>query len=160
MSSNKINWKLLLYSFLVTFVPTFLSSLFISDSSSYYNSLVKPPLSPPAAVFGIVWPILYLLMAISLYLVISSNAPSHEKRSAYILYAFQIVLNALWSIIYFNLKEPFLAFLWLLLLLIVVLLMTASFYKINKIAGWLLIPYIAWLLFAGYLNLATVILNN
>ncbi len=159
MKTPKINWKLLVISLGITFGVSILSTFLTSDSAMKYQQLEKPPLSPPSEIFGIVWPILFFLMSISLYLVLNSNASKKEKHGGAILYGIQLFLNFFWTLIYFNLDAKLLAFVWLILLLVVVVIMAVDFYNINKLAGILLIPYILWLLFAGYLNLATYLIN-
>ena len=123
--------------------------------SSYmdYQDLVKPPLAPPGLIFPIVWTILYLLMGISYYI---SNSDDKELDQIYLL---QLLVNFLWPIIFFVLKMYFSAFLWIILLLILVIVMIKEFLKINKLSGYLQIPYLLWLLFATYLNIGVFILN-
>jgi len=117
-----------------------------------YESLNKPPLSPTSIVFPIVWTILYILMGISAYLV---------SKSAPIPFVYYVALgvNALWSIIFFVFKFRLLAFIWIILLIFLVIKMIIEFYKTNKASAYLQIPYLLWLLFAGYLNLRFYLLN-
>lgn len=159
MKTWKIEWKPLIISFIITFGVGGLSSLLTNSSMKNYEMLKKPPLSPPSIVFGIVWPILFLLMAISAYLVYVSEANEKNKKNALFYFGLQLFINFFWTIIYFNLEMRLFAFIWLLLLWIVVLLMIINFYKVNKFAAILQIPYLLWLTFAAYLNLGTVILN-
>ena len=97
-------------------------------------------------------------MGISAYLVYESK--QEEKYIGLSIYIVQLIFNFLWSIIYFNLGNPLFAFVWLVMLWILVLGMVVSFYKINKTAGLLQIPYLLWITFAGYLNLAVYIINK
>lgn len=153
----KIQWKtLLLFIFLPLFLG-FLSSQLISSNVALYDTLILPPFSPPAFLFPIVWTILYILMGISSYLIFVSDHPM--KKSALILYVIQLFLNFIWSPIFFHLQMYGLAFLILVLLFIVVLLMTKQFFNISPIAGLFQIPYILWLVIAGYLNLTILLLN-
>lgn len=153
----KIQWKtLLLFIFLPLFLG-FLSSQLISSNVVLYDTLILPPFSPPAFLFPIVWTILYILMGISSYLIFVSDHPM--KKSGLILYGIQLFLNFIWSHIFFHLQMYGLAFLILVLLFIVVLLMTKHFFNISPIAGLLQIPYILWLVIAGYLNLTILLLN-
>lgn len=136
-----------------------LGSIFtISSIPTWYATLNKPPFSPPNWVFGPVWTTLYILMGISLYLVWVSK--SKVKSSALNIFWIQLALNTLWSIIFFGLKNPSLAFVDIIALWIVIFLTIKSFYKINKLAGNLLVPYLLWVTFATILNLSVVILNN
>lgn len=123
-----------------------------------YKYLDKPSLSPPAIVFPIVWTILYILMGVSSYLIYESN--SEKKDNALIIYGIQLVLNFFWTIIFFLLNLRLLAFIWIIILLIFVVLMIVSFYKINKKAAYLQIPYLLWVIFATYLNYMLYILNK
>lgn len=125
---------------------------FITMPFMDYNSLRLPPLSPPSIVFPIVWTILYILMGVSAYLV-------SKKGNIPMIYYIQLGVNALWSIIFFVFKLRLLAFIWIILLIILVILMIIRFYKVDKVAAYLQIPYLLWILFAGYLNLGIYLLN-
>lgn len=129
----------------------------IISSAIDYNSLQKPFLAPPSIVFPIVWTILYILMGIS-YGILKSKSLTNKKID--LIYYIQLAVNAAWSIIFFLLKWRLFAFIWILLLDILVVLMIIKFYKKDKTAGLLQIPYILWTLFASYLNLAIYILNK
>lgn len=129
----------------------------IISSAIDYNSLQKPFLAPPSIVFPIVWTILYILMGIS-YGILKSKSLTDKKID--LIYYIQLAVNAAWSIIFFLLKWRLFAFIWILLLDILVILMIIKFYKKDKTAGLLQIPYILWILFASYLNLAIYILNK
>ena len=122
-----------------------------------YNSLEKPFLAPPSIVFPIVWTILYILMGIS-YGRLKSKELTDEKTN--IIYYAQLGINALWSIFFFVLKWRLFSFFWIILLDIAVILMIINFYKKDKVAGLLQIPYLLWSLFATYLNLGIYILNR
>ena len=150
----------LIISFIVTFAAAALGSYFTFPSvTTWYASLNKPFFNPPNWVFGPVWTLLYILMAISLYLVWKKEAPRPEKTKAMILYAMQLTLNALWSVIVFGMREPALAFAEIVVLGLAVILTARSFSKISTESGRLFIPYIAWVGFAAVLNLSIVVLN-
>lgn len=153
----KINWKKLIFFIVVTFVVGGFFSFFI-NSSSFYNSLEKPALSPPGIVFPIVWSILYTLMGISLYII--SESKSLDKEQSYLIYILQLIVNSLWTLLFFGFGLKFISLLWIILLIVLVVIMIKNFYKINKTAGLLQIPYSIWLFFAAYLNLAIFILNR
>lgn len=159
MKKWKIEWKPLIISLIIVFGVSGLSSLITNRGMDSFDMLKKPPLSPPDIVFGIVWPILFLLMGISAYLVYVSQASEKDKKNSLFLYGLGLFINFFWTIIYFNLEMRLFAFIWLLLLWVVVLCMIREFFKVNKLAGLLQIPYLIWLTFAAYLNLGTVILN-
>lgn len=129
----------------------------IISSAIDYNSLQKPFLAPPSIVFPIVWTILYILMGIS-YGILKSKGLTDKKID--LIYYIQLGVNAIWSIIFFLLKWRLFAFIWILILDVLVILMVIKFYKKDKTAGLLQIPYILWVLFASYLNLAIYILNR
>lgn len=118
----------------------------------WYVALNKPFFSPPNWIFGPVWTILYILMGISLYLVWT------KKKVPSVFWA-QLFLNAIWSIIFFGMKNPGLAFIDILALWIAIILTIKSFYPISKTSSYLLIPYLVWVSFASLLNLMIVVLN-
>lgn len=129
---------------------------FIMSGTIDYNTLQKPPLSPPSIVFPIVWTILYILMGIS-YAILKTNSLNDGKIK--LIYYLQLFVNALWSIFFFVFKWRLFAFFWIILLDILVLLMVTNFFKKNKISGALQIPYLIWVLFATYLNAGIYLLN-
>ena len=153
----KINWKKLILFIIITFVIGGLFSI-LTNQSDFYASLEKPILSPPGILFPVVWSILYLLMAASLYIV--SESDSLDKDNSYIIYIAQLVTNSLWTLLFFGLKLKLFSFLWIILLIVLVVIMIIRFYRINRVAGLLQIPYLIWLIFAAYLNLGIYILNR
>ena len=140
-------------------VPLIIGGVVGFITSKYMNldTLNKPFLTPPSIVFPIAWGILYVLMGIS-YGILKDKGLTDKKID--IVYYVQLVINALWSIFFFVLKWRLFAFIWILLLLASVIKMTVEFYKRNKISGLLQIPYILWIVFASYLNLALYLLNR
>lgn len=155
----KKNWKTLLLFIAIPLIVGALAALITGGGMSDFAALNQPPLSPPAWLFPVAWTILYTLMGISSYLVYISDAPSGEIRSALTLYGIQLVINFLWPIFFFEFGMYLFSFVWLLLLWVMVLWTLISFFRISKPAGWLMIPYLAWLTFAAYLNLAIYLLN-
>lgn len=129
----------------------------LTSGGEVYDTLIKPPLSPPAILFPIVWSILYTLMAVSASLILSSK--SSKTDSAMKIYYAQLIVNFVWPFLFFSLSFLTLSFVWILLLIALVALMIYQFYGINKTSALLQIPYLLWLLFAAYLNLGFVILN-
>lgn len=117
-----------------------------------YDALVLPPYAPPSWVFPLAWLILYLMMGAANWLIMKSDTPQEQKKHTQILYAVQLAVNFVWPLIFFNTDQYGTAFVWLLLLLALVLAMTVAAAKVNKLAAWLLVPYILWLLYAAYLN--------
>ena len=152
------NKKALLISILISVGVGVLSSVITMNGMENYNNLAKPSLVPPNWAFPIVWTILYILMGISAYLVYSTDSP--YRNEALRIYALQLAVNFLWSIIFFNLNMILLAFFWLILLAGLIVLMIISFCKVNKTAAYLQIPYLLWVLFAGYLNLSIYLMNR
>ncbi|MBP1582024.1 MAG: tryptophan-rich sensory protein [Oscillospiraceae bacterium] len=134
-----------------------LSSLLTYKSMEMYGQLRQPLLAPPGWVFPVAWTILYLLMGFGCWLIL--DRPPKERRVALTLYAVQLLLNFCWPLLFFNEQQFLPAFLLLLALLLVVILMTAAFWRLRKLAGWLQIPYCLWLAFALYLNWSIFLLN-
>lgn len=122
-----------------------------------YNTLEKPLLAPPSILFPIVWTILYILMGISYGILKNNNEINSEIDTIYYI---QLIVNALWSIFFFVFKWRLFSFVWILLLAVLVLTMILKFYNKNKVAGLLQIPYLLWVVFASYLNIAFYVLNR
>lgn len=153
---KKIDIKKLIFYILITLLIGSLPSVVMINNNTY-NTLNKPPLSPPGILFPIVWTILFILMGISIYRVMMSN--SDKKKEGRLIYFIQLIINALWTPIFFGLNEYFLAFLWILMLILLVVTMLIVFSKIDKISTYINIPYLIWLLFACYLNFGIFVLN-
>lgn len=130
---------------------------FVVSDYMDYSSFIKPNFAPPSILFPIVWSILYILMGIS-YGILKSNSLTNNKINT--IYYWQLFVNAMWSIFFFVFKWRLFSFIWILLLIILVILMIKEFYKKNKIAGLLQIPYLIWIVFASFLNLAVYLLNR
>ena len=124
---------------------------------SAFQSMAKPPLSPPAWLFPVVWTILYFLMGISSYLIIRSGSATAQ---ALILYGVQLLFNFFWPFWFFGLHCYLFAFFWLIALWILIFFTIRAFTPISKTAALLLVPYLIWVTFAGYLNLGVWILNR
>ena len=145
-------------SLLIPLVGGFLSGLISMGGLKEFNSLIKPILAPPGFIFPIVWTILYVLMGISSYLIYSEN--DLNSSCCLKIYVISLFVNFLWSPIFFGLNLRLFALIWIILLDIVVGYMIFCFYKVNKKAAYLQIPYLIWILFATYLNLAFYLLNR
>lgn len=154
---KKIDIKKLLFYIFITFLIGITPSIFIFRSIDLYNYINKPLFSPPSIIFPIVWTILYIIMGISIYMIMESK--KEGKKNARLIYYIQLISNALWTPIFFGLREYFLAFLWILMIIVFVIIMILSFYKINKISAYLQIPYLLWLIFASYINFYVFVLN-
>lgn len=129
----------------------------VSSIPTWYATLNKPSFSPPNWIFGPVWTALYILMGISLYLVLVSK--SKVKQKGINSFFIQLGLNAIWSIIFFGMRNPTLALVDIAALWIAIVLTIRAFYKINKLSANLLYPYLVWVSFASILNLMIVLLN-
>lgn len=155
---DKINTRFLL-SILLPLGVGITSSLFSSAGILLYKTMPKPPLSPPAFLFPLVWTILYVMMGTASYMIWNSDVSTDTKKIPTILYLLQLFMNFFWSIIFFTLNLYTLALIWLIVMYIVILTCTCTFFTINKNAGWLMIPYNLWMVFAFYLNLSIVTMN-
>lgn len=130
---------------------------FITSKTMDYETLSKPPLSPPGIIFPIVWSILYTLMGISFVRLEINNLHDNETKKVYYE---QLIVNLSWPIFFFTFKWRLFSILIILLLLILVIRMIRVFYRKEKLAGLLQIPYLLWVSFATYLNISTYFLNN
>lgn len=124
------------------------------DAMAQYSAQPQPPLAPPAWVFPAVWTVLYLLMGAASRRVYRLG--TQESRNALMLYYVQLAAHFVWPLLYFRAQEYEVAFWWLLLLLALVLAALSAFFRLDKAAGRLLMPYAAWLLFAAYLNYSMI----
>ena len=152
MSKFKIYLKSIL-------IPLVLGGIvgFIISGSTDYNSLIQPELAPPAILFPIVWTILYFLMGLSYGIItIYSDLDSDVKT----IYYSQLIVNLIWPIIFFVMKNRLLALIWIILLLILIIIMIIKFYKKNKVASLIQIPYLLCTFFATYLNFSIYLLNK
>ncbi len=147
-----------LYSSAITFIFAILGGIVTYIGMPRFQNTVQPPLSPPAYLFPIVWTLLFLLMSVSAAIIYDSDDEVSPK--ALFLYMIQLTLNFWWCVLFFGFRLYFFSFIWLLLLLLTVFVMTVLFYRVNKLAGILQIPYILWLMFAAYLNFGIWFLNR
>ena len=129
-----------------------------SGTTDWYLQLNKPWFNPPSAVFGPVWSTLYLFMGIALWMIWQTKT-KESKQTAYILFFIQLVLNSLWSFIFFAWNNIFIAGIEIIILLGFIIATTAAFYKIKKQASFLLWPYILWVSFATFLTWTLYTLN-
>ena len=156
----KINKKLLFICIAIPLLVGIVASALTSDSMEVFAELNKPSFAPPAWLFPVAWTVLYVLMGISSYLILTSNAPKEEIEEAIRIYGYQLAVNFLWPTFFFNLGWYLFSFFWLVLLWVLVLLMILKFKNISKLAAYLNIPYILWLTFAAILNFSIWILNG
>jgi tryptophan-rich sensory protein len=143
----------LIISLVICQLAGIIGSLFtMSKIPTWYMTISKPELAPPNWIFGPVWTTLFILMSIALYLVWKQGTNRKDVKIALYIFGTQLILNVLWSIIFFGLENPGSAFVEIISLWISILLSIIYFYKISKPASYLLIPYITWVSFASYLN--------
>ncbi|MBR3825392.1 MAG: tryptophan-rich sensory protein [Lachnospiraceae bacterium] len=159
MDDKKINKKLLAICIAIPLVVGAISALLTKDSMMIFQTVNKPPLSPPGWLFPLVWTILYILMGVASYLVLTSEGTMEEKSQAISVYFYQLLVNFLWSTWFFNLQWYVFAFFWLILLWVLIFVTLVRFYRLSKPAGYLMVPYLLWVTFAGYLNLGIALLN-
>src|SRR5690606_7889145 len=144
---------------LLTFVAAAIGSVASMQAGSFYQQLVRPGWAPPGDVFGPVWTVLYALMAIAAWLVWRTAGSFAAARTAMTLYVVQLVLNALWSWLFFGWHMGGVALVGLLLLWLLIGATVMAFWRIRPLAGALMLPYWAWVTFAGFLNYAPWQLN-
>jgi len=149
----KINWKVLVVALVVVYLVAFVGGLFTSGSvdSGWYES-TKPSITPPNWVFPVVWNVLFFLIGLSLYFAWIGSGGKKERGKIALVFGINFILNIIWSVLYFGLKNPVLSFFELVVLWVSIISMIYIAGKINKLAGWLLVPYLVWVSFAGVLN--------
>lgn len=155
---SEFNPLKLMTSLIIMLLAGIVGAIFNSNSSmEWYATLQKSTLNPPGIVFSYVWTLIYILMAISLYLV--WNSEDKNKKPAMVIFFIHFALNVGWNAIFFGLKLPILAFIEMIILWISIAITILVFKTINKTSAYLLIPYIIWVSFALILNFAVIILN-
>ena len=152
-----INWKVLIISVISVALVAFLGSLFTSKNtnSALYES-IKPSITPPNFIFPIVWTILFILIAVSLYFVWINANTLYKKEKILFTFSINFILNVLWSLLYFGLKNPGNAFIDIIFLDVSILGMIFVCWKINKLSAYLLLHYLFWCLFASVLNFMSI----
>lgn len=147
-----IKARSLIKSILISSGVGLLAAFFIGDFSNVYDQTVRPSLAPPAWLFPVVWTILYVLMGISAYIINEEKLQCSAVLLALATYYFQLGMNFIWPFLFFKFRLFKFSFIWIVGLWLLVLIMIIKFYKINKTAAYLQLPYLAWLTFAAYLN--------
>jgi len=148
-----MRWKVLVSSFIIVFLVALIGNFFTSGNvkSEWYES-IKPAITPPNYVFPIVWTILFILIALSLYFAWIKARKEEEKNIVVLVFTGNLFLNIIWSFLFFTLKNPLYAFYHIFLLEFSIILMIVALWKIEKKAAYLLIPYLLWVSFAMILN--------
>ena len=154
---NKINWKRLLVSILISLGTGIIAGILTRGAVGDYASIQKPSFAPPGWLFPVVWGILYILMGISAYLIYQSHCDN--RINALKLYGIQLAVNFLWPFIFFNLGLYILAFVWILVLWVLIVAMIIAFFRCDKVAAYLQIPYFLWVTFATVLTYAVANMN-
>ncbi len=134
-----------------------ISALLAGGFSEFFNTYKEPPLLPPAWLFPVVWTILYAVMGYSAYLIYSST--DGDKGKCLAIYWAQLLVNFSWSIVFFRFEALWAAFVVIMLLWVLIIAMIRCFKRISPVAAYMNIPYLLWVTFAAYLNLATAIIN-
>ena len=160
ITDQNIDKKKLAICIAIPLVVGGVSAWLTMNSMETFEKLNQPPLSPPGWLFPVVWTVLFVLMGMGSYLVVESEAPQTIKKPALWTYGIQLAFNFLWTIVFFNLQWFLFAFVWLVVLWLLILATLIQFYRIRKAAGYLLIPYLLWVAFAGYLNFGVYLLNS
>lgn len=155
----KIKLKPLLISLALPLLTGGAAALISGKRMDLFDTVGKPPLSPPAWLFPVAWTVLYVLMGLACYRVLTSRSDQRKKDRALLFYGVQLFFNFFWIIIFFNFGAYYAAFVWLAVLLALILVTAVKFYGVDRTAGYLLIPYAVWVTFAGYLNLGIALLN-
>ncbi len=157
---TKARWgRLLGYIIGVNLIGSSGSLATFSQLTTWYGPLIKPSFNPPNWIFGPVWTTLFTLMGISLYLVWLLRGQKEIYRQALTVFGIQLVLNVVWSFLFFGLHQPGWALGEIMVLVVAIALTIVAFRKISQAAAWLLVPYFVWVLFATILNAAVWLLN-
>ena len=157
---KKVVWKPYAFWIIITELIGGIAALLIRNDTELYRTAVeKPPLAPPGFIFPIVWTILYAVMAIGMARI-TIRATPNEKKMCTGIYLAQLTFNFFWSILFFKARLFDVAFFWLLALWALILWMIVRFSRTDQPAGLMQIPYLAWVAFAGYLNLGVWLLNR
>lgn len=151
--------KLIMAIFVCQLAGAIGSIFTVSAIAGWYSGLVKPALNPPNWLFGPAWITLYTLMGIAAFLVWQKGLDKKEIKTALEIFILQLLLNAIWSVIFFGWQSPAWAFINIILLWLAILWTIMVFYRISKPAAYLLLPYILWVSFAAYLNYSIWMLN-
>lgn len=151
---SKLRPGLLAFAIVLPLCIGGISAMLTGDMMKEYFFLNKPPLSPPGWMFPVVWAILYVMMGLASYLVMTSGADRSLIVKALVFYGIQLALNFFWSILFFNCSLYLWAFVELLAMWAAIIVTTLFFFRASTPAGVMMIPYILWSTFAAYLNFA------
>lgn len=160
----KVNGEFKLIPLLINILIPLLGGAIVGylnkNAMSTYEALKKPFFNPPGIVFPIVWTILYILMGIAAYRIFMKNKQGVDDKGGYFYYLVQLMINFLWSFVFFTFRLYGVSFIVIIILFILILITLIKFIKVDRIAGFLLIPYLIWVSFAGVLNYLIWVLNE
>jgi benzodiazapine receptor len=160
VSSKWLNIVKLLLALAACLCAGFIGSMFTTSKiPTWYAALQKPGFTPPNWLFAPAWTVLYILMGVAAFLVWRKGLNNAGVRKALILFLVQLVLNALWSIVFFGMQSPFGGVIVIVILWVAILMTLLQFFRISKAAGGLMIPYILWVTYAASLNISIWVLN-
>lgn len=150
---KKIDFKQLVISFSTVAILVLVSMILTKDTMSFYENIVKPKLAPPPILFPIVWTILYIILAITLYRF-------KDNKTIKRLLISNLVINVIWPILFFRFKLLFVSIIWIVLLIVSLVVTLLKIYKEDKVFAFVNLPYLLWLLFATYLNIMVFLFNK
>lgn len=157
---TKINWPKLFGSLVLTYSASWLGSYFTRPQiATWYSGLKKTAITPPSWVFAPVWTILFLMMALAFYLIWNENNKRGSRKKARLIFYIQLAFNILWTLVFFNLHRVGLAIICIVILIVVITYCLTIFYKLNKTAGWLMLPYLIWTCYAALINISIFFAN-
>ena len=159
-----MNFLKFIFAMFLSFLPGMIGLIVAPTQTGgnlWYNTLNHSLLTPPGWVFSATWTVLYFLIGLALFFIMTTDKGKkyYNKTNAYVLFAINVIFNALWSFVFFGAQMPSIALLVLTALIVTVVFMAREFFRINQASFWLVVPYILWLFFAFYLNAMIIILN-
>ena len=155
---KSLSFKIIVCAIICLTLGTLSGFSTMHEITNWYQFLIKPSFNPPNWIFGPVWTLLYLMMGVSLGIIWHSTLEGRKKAMQ--LFAVQFVLNLGWSFLFFNLHMLGIAFVEIIAMLIAIIFTIFAFYKVNKTASFLLIPYLCWVSFASFSNISIWLLNK
>lgn len=158
--NGKFDFLALIKNIVISLGGGLLISFLVNNTMYVYDGLKKPIFTPPNIVFPIVWTILYIIMGIAAYRIYMNNKLGKSDFGGYFYYLISLLINFLWPLIFFGLRLYGISFILIIILLAFVIVTTIKFLKVDKISGFLMIPYILWLSFAAVLNFYIWMLNE
>lgn len=158
-TKNRVRIFALIIALLIPLLVGGFSAFLTAEDMKFYDTMARPPLSPPGWVFPVAWTILYALMGLASYFIYTSDAEPERKRKALMFYAAQLVMNLLWSTLFFTYSRYLISLIWLLVMWVLILVCAVRFYRIRHAAGLMMGVLFLWTTFAAYLNLACYIMS-